>query len=94
MDTADRLFADGREWDEDAGMEIGLGEDDLIRAIQIWCAAQGEAGNINPTVGQAAAAFCLTPAYLADVFDRRDPFLFTALPADRPEDRLIEQDGL
>ena len=92
--TADDLFKAGLCMDEETGWEIGMDETDLIRAVQIWHATQTLHDGPDPTVGQAAEAFNVTPAYLADVMDRRQPFLFTALAAERPEDRILEQDGL
>lgn len=77
------------------GWPIGSTQDALADAIQIWFHAHGTFGDGAPlTVGKAAAAFALPPEFVAEVIDKRDNPFFFAHEAPRPEDRLLDCDGM
>jgi hypothetical protein len=92
LDPAEIFPAEQRYEDD---WPIGSTQDHLADAIQIWFHSNGQWGDGTPlTIGKAAAAFALPPAFVAKAIDERDDPFFFAHKADRPEERLLDCHGM
>lgn len=86
----DESFQPDRPMDDD-GFEYGFNQSDLLHAVRVWYYCQDR----SPiTVGEAAAAFHVTPGFLAALIEEAEnPYFYTVGGVRDPALRVIEVDG-